>query len=102
MNFLDDDLSLNDCFTEAKFDELLKYMTKYEVEYPIYIIERKIKMIKIKPNRRYGIVDHCPPDCGGSKNDEYGYLYACPMCKKAFYENKPNFCDNCGQAIDWE
>lgn len=34
-----------------------------------------------------------------------GYMYSCPVCGRMFGVNcKPsymNFCDDCGQAIDW-
>ena len=32
----------------------------------------------------------------------YGYSYRCPCYNTIFNEgNKPNYCSNCGQALDW-
>ena len=41
--------------------------------------------------------------------DTLDKAYLCPACNSSFtywrgyqvFENKPNYCDTCGQAIDW-
>ena len=33
---------------------------------------------------------------------EYTYnAYECPTCKKLISDGTPNYCSNCGQALDW-
>lgn len=39
-------------------------------------------------------------------NDDYDFEFWCPMCnakikRKGVKEYSPNFCENCGQRLDW-